>query len=135
MPWRTVAYRSSSPSCRNHGRAATCPCPTARWTHDLRVAREVDAAADTLGVSSSEVAIAWTMAHLPWVHPILGARTPDQLTANLTALDLRLPEEILRRLDEVSRIEPGFPYDFIESTTEFVYGPVRAKVLGRTERR
>ncbi|MEV0405230.1 aldo/keto reductase [Actinoallomurus sp. NPDC050550] len=103
--------------------------------HDLRVAREVDAAADSLGVSSSEVAIAWTMAHRPWVHPILGARNLDQLTANLTALDLRLPEEVLRRLDEVSRIEPGFPYDFIEATGEFVYGPVRDDVLGRTERR
>jgi aryl-alcohol dehydrogenase-like predicted oxidoreductase len=99
---------------------------------DLRVAREVDAVADDLGVSSSEVAIAWTMAHRPWVHPILGARRLDQLTANLAALDLRLPEESLRRLDEASAIELGFPHDFIESSREFVYGPVSRDVLGRT---
>jgi aryl-alcohol dehydrogenase-like predicted oxidoreductase len=98
---------------------------------DLRVAREVDAAADALGVGSAEVAIAWTRAHRPWVHPILGARSTDQLTANLAALDLRLPEETLRRLDEVSAIELGFPHDFIESTREFVYGPVGRDVLGR----
>jgi aryl-alcohol dehydrogenase-like predicted oxidoreductase len=100
---------------------------------DLRVAREVDAVADELGVSSSEVALAWTMAHRPWVHPILGARRLDQLTTNLAALDLRLPEESLRRLDEVSAIELGFPHDFIESSREFVYGPVSRDVLGRTD--
>jgi aryl-alcohol dehydrogenase-like predicted oxidoreductase len=99
---------------------------------DLRVAREVDAVADDLGVGSSEVAIAWTMAHRPWVHPILGARRLDQLTANLAALDLRLPEESLRRLDEASAIELGFPHDFIESSREFVYGPVSRDVVGRT---
>src|SRR4051812_48465735 len=38
---------------------------------DLRIAREVDAVADDLGLESSQVAIAWTMAHRPWVHPIL----------------------------------------------------------------
>jgi aryl-alcohol dehydrogenase-like predicted oxidoreductase len=99
---------------------------------DLRVARSVDAVAGDLGVSSSEVAIAWTMAHRPWVHPILGARRLDQLTTNLAALDLRLPEESLRRLDEASAIELGFPHDFIESSREFVYGPVSRNVLGRT---
>jgi aryl-alcohol dehydrogenase-like predicted oxidoreductase len=103
--------------------------------HDLRVAREVDAVADELGVGSSEVAIAWTMAHRPWVHPILGARRLDQLTANLAALDLRLPPSAVSRLDEVSRISPGFPYSFIAETKEFVYGPVGGDVLGRTEAR
>jgi aryl-alcohol dehydrogenase-like predicted oxidoreductase len=98
---------------------------------DLRVAREVDAAADALGVGSAEVALAWTMAHHPWVHPILGARLPDQLTANLAALDVRLPAETLRRLDEVSAIELGFPHDFIDSTRDFVYGPAGRDVVAR----
>ncbi|HZE32120.1 MAG TPA: aldo/keto reductase [Actinoallomurus sp.] len=100
---------------------------------DLRVAREVDAVADDLGVSSPEVALAWTMARRPWVHPIVGARRLDQLTTNLAALDLRLPEEALGRLDEASAIELGFPHDFIESSREFVYGPVSRNVLGRTD--
>ena len=78
------------------------------------------------------MAIAWTMARRPWVHPILGARRLDQLTTNLAALDLRLPEESLRRLDEASAIEIDFPHDFIASSREFVYGPVVRDVLGRT---
>ena len=32
----------------------------------------------------------------------------------------------VRRLDEVSRIPLGFPHDFIEEATEFVYGEAAA---------
>lgn len=102
---------------------------------DLRIARETDAVADELGVASAQVALAWTMAHHPWVHPILGARSTDQLTANLAALDLRLPPEALRRLDEASAVPLGFPHDFIESAREFVYGQVIRDVVTRTSTR
>jgi aryl-alcohol dehydrogenase-like predicted oxidoreductase len=101
---------------------------------ELRVAREVDAVADELGVSSSQVALAWTWARRPWVHPILGARRLDQLTDNLAAVDVKLPEEALRRLDEVSAIELGFPQDFITSATGFVFGDSFSRVLRRADR-
>jgi aryl-alcohol dehydrogenase-like predicted oxidoreductase len=93
---------------------------------DLTIAREVDAVADELGVSSSQVALAWTRAHRPDVHPIIGARKLDQLTDNLAAADLVLPQPAVARLDRVSAIELGFPHDFIDSTRDFVYGPVGA---------
>ncbi|MBX7555713.1 aldo/keto reductase [Streptomyces sp. tea 10] len=91
---------------------------------DLAIARAVDEVADELGVSSSQVAIAWTRAHRPWIHPILGARNPAQLSDNLAAIDLELPEDAVARLDKASAIELGFPMDFIlDTTSEFVYGP------------
>lgn len=89
---------------------------------DLTIARAVDAVADGLGWSSSQVALAWTRAHNPDVHPIIGARTIDQLTDNLAAAERVLPGDALRRLDEVSAIPLGFPHDFISATQEFVYG-------------
>jgi aryl-alcohol dehydrogenase-like predicted oxidoreductase len=95
---------------------------------DLGIAREVDAVADELGVSSSQVALAWTRARRPSVHPIIGARKLDQLMDNLAAVDLALPDGALERLDEASAIELGFPHDFIAGTSEFVYGPVGLKV-------
>jgi aryl-alcohol dehydrogenase-like predicted oxidoreductase len=98
---------------------------------DLAVAREVDAAADRLGWSSSQVALAWTRAHRPDVHPIVGARRLDQLTDNLAAADLSLPPDEVRKLDEVSAIEVGFPHDFIASTREFVYGAAAAATVRR----
>jgi hypothetical protein len=52
------------------------------------------------------------------------ARRLDQLADNLAALDVTLPEEAVRRLDEASAITLGFPHDFIESLQGFVYGSV-----------
>src|SRR5215470_2128151 len=91
---------------------------------EMRVAREVDAVADELGASSSQVALAWTMARHPHLHPIVGARRIEQLTDNLAAADLALPDAAVRRLDEVSAIDLGFPTAFINSMDRFVYGPV-----------
>ncbi|MEU8695551.1 aldo/keto reductase [Streptomyces sp. NPDC048665] len=91
---------------------------------DLAIARAADEVADELGVSSSQVAIAWTRAHRPWIHPILGARNAAQLSDNLAAIDLELPEDAVARLDKASAIELGFPMDFIlDTTSDFVYGP------------
>lgn len=99
--------------------------------HHLAIAAEVDAVADELGVSSSQVALAWTRAHRTWIHPISGARTLDQLTDNLAACELRLPPEAVERLDEASAFPLGFPQDFIQMSREFVYGPS----AGRFDRR
>lgn len=78
---------------------------------DLTIAREVDVIADELGVTSSQVALAWTTARRTSLHPIIGARRLDQLTDNLAATELVLPEDAVRRLDELSAIELGFPHE------------------------
>ncbi|MFB9366593.1 aldo/keto reductase [Kitasatospora sp. NPDC001664] len=89
---------------------------------DLAVAKEVDAVADELGVSSSQVALAWVMQHGPHVHPVVGARKLEQLEDNLAAVDVRLPDEAVARLNRASEVPLGFPADFIKSMKGFVYG-------------
>jgi aryl-alcohol dehydrogenase-like predicted oxidoreductase len=101
---------------------------------DLAIARTVQAVADDLGVTASQVAIAWTMARSQAVHPIVGARRLDQLVDNLSAVDCHLDSESLRRLDDASAITLGFPHDFIGETAGFVYGPVGERVLPRRSR-
>ena len=78
-----------------------------------QIAREVDAVADHLGITSSQVALAWTMTRSSRVHPIVGASRLDQLTDDLAAPDVTLPDEALGRLDRASAIDLGFPLDFI----------------------
>lgn len=102
--------------------------PTSISERDLGIARAVDQVADELGTTSSQVALAWTMARRPSLHPILGARRLDQLADNMTAATLTLPDELVGRLDDASAIPLGFPHDFIVSTRNFVYGPVGAEV-------
>jgi len=54
-----------------------------------------------LGEAPADVALAWLL-HQPAVTaPIIGPRTMDQLTGSLRALELRLNEHQLKRLDEI----------------------------------
>jgi diketogulonate reductase-like aldo/keto reductase len=66
------------------------------------------------GASSAQVALAWVRVQQDKsvVIPIVGARTPAQFKENLGALEVSLSPADLERLDEVSRIELGFPHDF-----------------------
>jgi aryl-alcohol dehydrogenase-like predicted oxidoreductase len=66
-------------------------------------------AADGLGVSPVEVALAWVRDRPGVVAPVLGARTVGQLLGALAAERLTLPAEIIRALDDVSAIALGYP--------------------------
>jgi len=54
-----------------------------------------------LGEAPANVALAWLLAQPGVAAPIIGPRTLDQLTGALRAIDLRLGEEALRRLDAI----------------------------------
>ncbi|MCW2538327.1 MAG: putative sugar-phosphate dehydrogenase [Frankiales bacterium] len=61
--------------------------------------------AEELGYEPGDVALAWLL-HQPAVTaPIVGPRTQEQLDAAVRALDVRLDEEALARLDEIF---PGY---------------------------
>jgi diketogulonate reductase-like aldo/keto reductase len=55
--------------------------------------------------------------------PIIGARTKAQLEENLTCLKTPLSEEHLKRLNDVSAIDLGFPHEFLakEYIRDLVY--------------
>jgi aryl-alcohol dehydrogenase-like predicted oxidoreductase len=55
------------------------------------------------------VALAYVLAK-PWVTSvIIGAKRMDQLKDNLAAVDLKLTEEELKKLDEISALPPEYP--------------------------
>ncbi|WP_425356583.1 aldo/keto reductase [Xylanimonas protaetiae] len=77
-----------------------------------RCATVVDAvavAAQGLGRTPAEIALAWVLAREGVASAIVGARTPGQLRQALAAADLTLPDEVHAALDDVSSIEPGYP--------------------------
>ncbi|KWS99756.1 oxidoreductase [Pseudomonas syringae pv. avii] len=63
----------------------------------------LDIAAE-LGVSASQVAIAWAGTH--GAIPIIGPRSQEQIGDNLGALALTLADEQIQRLDAVSSLDP-----------------------------
>jgi aryl-alcohol dehydrogenase-like predicted oxidoreductase len=79
---------------------------------DERGRRIVDAvatAAEGLGASPAEVALAWIRDRPGVIAPIIGARTVQQLMGALAAEELDLPHEIQNALDEVSQPSMGYP--------------------------
>jgi aryl-alcohol dehydrogenase-like predicted oxidoreductase len=78
------------------------------------------------GKSPAEIALAWLCAKArkstTSIIPIIGPRTVEQLDNNLLALDLTLPQEVLDRLDQVSQIAPGVPFEVNQETLPRMMG-------------
>ena len=92
---------------------------------NLAIADAVNAVAAERGASSAQVAIAWVRAQQARavIVPMLGARRREQLEDNLGALELEFAAAELDRLEEVSRIQLGFPHDF--GADRLAYGTTR----------
>ena len=98
---------------------------------NLDIAEVVANVAAELGKTPAQVALAWTLTNPAVAAPLIGARTMKQFEDNLGALDVAFSADQLDRLDAASRIELGFPYDFL--ATDMVKGTLYggAKVAAR----
>ena len=66
-------------------------------------------AAEGLGLTPIDVALAWTSARRQVSSAVIGARTAAQLRVVLNSVNAQIPPEIHEALDEVSAIERGYP--------------------------
>ncbi|GAP98045.1 aldo/keto reductase [Leptolyngbya sp. NIES-2104] len=83
--------------------------------HQLEIADTVVQVAKEVGCSPSQLALSWLKAQSDNIIPIIGARKLSQFQDNLDCLSVEISPEQLQRLDEISKIEPGFPHDFLAS--------------------
>jgi len=83
--------------------------------------------AAAIGKTPAQVALTWLRRQPGVVIPIIGARRLSQLKDNMACVEFSLDEEHLQKLNEVSRIELGFPHDFFtnEMVQTFAYGGMR----------
>ncbi|MFY0565627.1 aldo/keto reductase [Archangium lansingense] len=122
LPWSPLAggflsgkYRKGQPPpdssrlTRWKDRLASFDTPR-NW----RILEAVDAVAAELKASPSQVALAWLLRKRAVTSVIFGARTVEQLEDNLKAAELKLDDAQLKRLDEASALELGYPYDFMQ---------------------
>jgi aryl-alcohol dehydrogenase-like predicted oxidoreductase len=98
-----------------------------------RITKEVIAVAEKLGVDATHVALKWTMQQPLSVIPIVGATKLEQLEQNLKAIEVVIPEEDMKHLDEVSAIDMGFPMKFFkeEAVQMNTYGGFYDKIEKR----
>ena len=117
LPWSPLGRGVLTGKYR-HGRPADSRAASPHF--ELFVSRYLDprcsaivesvvTAADGLGVSPLEVALAWVRDRPGVVAPILGARSVGQLLGALQVEEITLPAEISRALDDVSAIDFGYP--------------------------
>jgi len=65
--------------------------------------------AEAHGCSAARISLAWLLTKPFVTSVIIGAKRPDQLADNLAAVDLKLTDEELKQLDEVSQLPPEYP--------------------------
>ena len=110
LPWSPLAggaltgkYRTGTPSDSRGARSDFSGRIDAYLDDRGRgVVEAVARAADGLGWTAQQVALAWVRDRPGVTAPIIGARTAAQLQSALGVVDLRLPPEIVAALDDVS---------------------------------
>jgi aryl-alcohol dehydrogenase-like predicted oxidoreductase len=97
--------------------------PNAGGAHRKSLVRSLEASLRRLGTDYLDLYWVRAQQARSVIVPILGARRCEQLEDNLGALELELTAEELARLEEVSRVELGFPHDF--GADRLAYGNTR----------
>jgi aryl-alcohol dehydrogenase-like predicted oxidoreductase len=94
------------------------------------IAKDVVSIANEIGCSAGNVALNWIRKQKGTVIPIVGARKEEQIKDNLNCLNFDLTGEQMNRLNETSKIELGFPHDFLTSdiVKEVVFGGTKDKI-------
>jgi aryl-alcohol dehydrogenase-like predicted oxidoreductase len=121
LPWSPLASGFLSGKFRK-GQPAPSGSRLAKWANsyerfatdkNFRVVDVLIEIAMQHEATPAQVALAWLIARPHVSSAIIGARSLNQLDDNLRALDLKLGDESLRILDEVSAPELRYPQDFI----------------------
>ena len=74
------------------------------------------AIANEIGSNPGRVAVAWVRAK--GVIPVIGPRTRDQLDDNLASAALKMSDDHVRRLDEVSAVSLGYPHELLAAAEQ-----------------
>jgi aryl-alcohol dehydrogenase-like predicted oxidoreductase len=121
LPWSPLAGGFLS---GKYERARAAPSGTrlaekkdrlARFDNDrcwraLGVVKEVAAELET---TPAAISLAWLLAKPQVTSAIFGARSVEQLESNLKATEVSLSAEQMKKLDDASALELGYPYAFM----------------------
>ena len=141
--WSPLANGVLTGKYHGHGGSAVSPSDPGRMSSDMlkgftperpqtdRIVAAVKSVADETGGSLAQVALAWLRYRPVPVIPIIGARKLSQFQDNLASFDVTLSADQLRTLDDASRVELGFPYDFYprEAVRAISFGGLRDRIL------
>jgi aryl-alcohol dehydrogenase-like predicted oxidoreductase len=93
---------------------------------NMGIVDEVKKVASEVQESPAQVALAWLLSRSTVTSVLLGASKLEQLENNLDALNTRLSPDQIKRLDDISRVEMGFPHAVLAnpSIKQMIFGEV-----------
>ncbi|MFD5050830.1 aldo/keto reductase [Streptomyces tendae] len=126
-PWSPLAsgvlsgkYSRTTTEVAGSGRTAYAASYLSEPTYVLLDAlREI---ADSLGTTVAAVALAWVRQRSEVTSTLVGARTQEQLAANLASLDVTLTDTQITELDSLTAPTLDYPHSMIESMVGFQQG-------------
>lgn len=114
-PWAPLAGGALTGKYLNGDTGRVSETSARRNERNTEIVKKVVEVANILGVSAAQVALRWAMQKQFTSIPIVGARKVQQMTESLNAATIEIPELLMNELDEISKIELGFPHDFLAS--------------------
>lgn len=92
--------------------------------HNLAISKKLVEFSESTGYTPSQIAIRWAMQMVKKSSPIFGARSLKQCLENLKVLDFELSNDHMASLEEISKIPPNNPNDFLKlpRVQEILYG-------------
>jgi aryl-alcohol dehydrogenase-like predicted oxidoreductase len=119
MPYSPLAsgvlsgkYSRSNQKPKGSGRGKLAEAQIAQ-TNAFEVLDVLEDLAKHLDTTVAAVALAWVRQQREVTSPLVGARTVEQLSANLASLAVTIPEDGLNRLDEASKPDLNYPYPWL----------------------
>lgn len=95
------------------------------------ITQKVVEIAEKLDTTAAIVASRWTMQQPFTSIPVMGAKKASQMKDSLNCIHLVLPDDAIQELNDVSKIEMGFPHDFLANpeTKSVVYGGTYSSII------
>jgi aryl-alcohol dehydrogenase-like predicted oxidoreductase len=108
-----------------------------RTPANLDTAQAVVELAQEIDRSPAQVALRWVYQQQQRANiiPILGARKVTQLQDNLSVLDFELGQEHMDRLNAITKIELGFPHDFLNTVPGVIFGDEHERIKNHRDYR
>ncbi|KAL3458195.1 putative sterigmatocystin biosynthesis dehydrogenase stcV [Aspergillus heterothallicus] len=80
---------------------------------NIVVARKLAEVGDRRGVAPTTIALAYLLHKAPYVFPVIGCRTVEQLEGNLESLAVELSEGEVHEIEDAVEFDVGFPMAFL----------------------
>lgn len=80
---------------------------------NMLIVEEVNRIAEEVNKLPAQIALAWLLSQKTITSTTLGVRTVEQLENNLGSLEVNLSFDQIKRLNDVSRIDLGFPHEIL----------------------